>query len=66
MTNIQKAWAGLAYAIIITAEKDYVKDNSKDAEVFFNSYWYENLKEMVTLANPPKLNNAPPIHNEIH
>ena len=68
LTKNNRAWAGLAYAIIVAAERDYVKNNSysQEAEMFFNSYWYENLREMVALVNPPKVDNAPSVHNEIH
>jgi len=50
MTSINRSYTFLAYSIINQAVLDLDKKGwKKDAEVFFDSWWYNNLKTMVAI-----------------
>ena len=50
MTSINRSYTFLAYSIINQAVLDLDKEGwKKDAEVFFDSWWYNNLKTMVAI-----------------
>ena len=50
MTSINRSYTLLAHSIINQAILDLDKGEwKKDAEVFFDSWWYDNLKTMVAI-----------------